>query len=199
LLQLHRFSKDDLAASDLPMQDGRWGVDLFSPAAMKQFGLRTGSAVAAGAVAGLTIDAMVGGLTLGAATALGAAIGGALGLAHSHGRRLVDRLRGHSELAVDDHTLRLLIARQSALLRALMRRGHASIEPIRVGADSAIDARSSHAAPAVLSTLLDEIRLRPGWSRLQESPNPMAWSESLRQSVQDRLAAEVQRMLAPRD
>ena len=50
LLQLHRFSVKDLDASDLPMTDGRWGVDLFSPAALRQFGVRTGSAAAAGLV-----------------------------------------------------------------------------------------------------------------------------------------------------
>lgn len=197
LLQLHRFSKDDLAASDLPISDGRWGIDLFSPAAMKQFGVRAGSAAAAGAVAGLTIDAMVGGLTLGAATALGAAIGGALGLAHTHGRRLVDRVRGHSELAVDDSTLRLLMIRQSALLSALTRRGHASVAPIRMGSadQTRTHAYTSHRNSKAEKSLFDEIRQHPGWSRLQAAPNPSAWSESSRLNVQEELARIVQSML----
>lgn len=193
LLQLHRFSKDDLAASDLPMHDGKWGVDLFSPAAMKQFGIRTGGAVAAGAVAGLTIDAMVGGLTLGAATALGAAIGGALGLAQSHGRRLVDRMRGHSELAVNDLTLQLLLARQIALLKALLRRGHASVNPIQVEAANAQTSGAMN-TPRIREAF-DQTRLRSGWSRLQESPNPLSWNESARQNMQDRLASELLAML----
>ncbi len=192
LLQLHRFSSDDLAASDLPIQDGKWGVDLFSPAAMKQFGFRTGGAVAAGAVTGLTIDAMVGGLTLGAATALGAAIGGALGVAQSHGKRLVDRLRGHSELAVNDVTLKLLVARQVALLHALLRRGHASVNPIRV--DSPGD-RSRMELTSGMRSMIDELRLRPGWSHLQETPNPGALGDAARQSMQERLAIEIRSML----
>ena len=195
LLQLHRFSKQDLAATDLPMHDGRWGVDLFSPAAMKQFGVRTGSAAAAGAVAGLTIDAMVGGLTLGAATALGAAIGGALGVAHTHGRRILDRIRGHSDLAADDRTLRLLMARQGALVRALQRRGHASLEPIHIN-----DASTSQddGTPSAIAGLIDDIRLHPSWSRLQESGSALAWSEAARQTMQERLAKAIQNTLSSR-
>jgi len=196
LLQLHRFSRQDLAATDLPMHDGRWGVDLFSPAAMKQFGVRTGSAAAAGAVAGLTIDAMVGGLTLGAATALGAAIGGALGVAHTHGRRILDRMRGHSELAADDRTLQLLLARQGALLQALQRRGHASLEPIHindVAGTPQVDGKSS-----TIAGLMDDIRLHPSWSRLQEFGPALAWSEAARQTVQERLAKAIHASLASR-
>lgn len=187
LLQLHRFAKEDCSATDLPIADGRWGVDLFSPAAMKQFGFRTGGAAAAGAVAGLTIDAMVGGLTLGAATALGAAIGGALGLAQTHGRRMVDRIRGRSELAVDDNTLRLLLARQTSLLHALLRRGHASLDPIRVGGATT----SAKESPPRLPALFDEVRLHPGWSRLQKSTSAMALSGAARQEIVERAARAI--------
>ncbi len=198
LLQLHRFSKDDCVATNLPIADGKWGVDLFSPAAMKQFGIRAGSAMAAGAMAGLTIDVISHMLTLGTATAIGAAIGGAIGVAQTHGRRLVDRLRGHSELAVDDNTVRLLIARQTALLGALLRRGHASVEPIRVAeqpasADSA--AAAQHQALKRVPAVFDDIRLRTHWSRLQSDPNPMALSGQGRQNAQDHLAQEIESVL----
>jgi GTPase Era involved in 16S rRNA processing len=198
LLQLHRFSKEDCLASDLPVQDGRWGIDLFNPAAMKQFGIRTGGAAAAGAMAGLTLDVISHGLTLGTATALGAAIGGAIGIAHTHGRRMVDRVRGRSELAVDDRTLRLLMARQTALLHDLLRRGHASLEPIRMRATPSDDAAATASplkAPRTLPPIFDEIRLQTGWSRLQNDPSPLALSGQGRQNAQDRLAREVEQML----
>ena len=206
LLQLHRFSHEECQAVDLPLHDGRWGVDLFSPAAMKQFGLRTGGAVAAGAVAGLTIDAMVGGITLGAATVLGAAVGGALGLAQTHGRRLIDRIRGRSELAVDDATIRLLMMRQTMLLSALLRRGHASLEPIRLVSpaqsapqEESSRERSSPALPALprrLPAIIDEIRLHASWSRLQPDASPMAISSAARQNAQQRLGEEVVRIMS---
>jgi tRNA U34 5-carboxymethylaminomethyl modifying GTPase MnmE/TrmE len=196
LLQLHRFSNEDCLASNLPIADGKWGVDLFSPAAMKQFGIKTGSAVAAGAMVGLTIDAISHMLTLGTATAIGAAVGGAVGVAQTHGRRLLDRLRGHSDLSADDNTLRLLIARQIALLAALLRRGHASVEPIRVADSTADDA--SHTAdrsPRRLPVEIDDIRLRPQWSQLQSEPNPLALTGQARLNAQNQLARTLENLL----
>ncbi|MEN0107938.1 MAG: GTPase/DUF3482 domain-containing protein, partial [Pseudomonas sp.] len=72
LLRLYAFRQDDAHASDLPLLDGRWGDDLFNPETLKQLGVQVGSGMAAGAAAGAGIDLMVGGLTLGAATILGA-------------------------------------------------------------------------------------------------------------------------------
>jgi hypothetical protein len=205
LLQLHRFSRDDCLPADLPIHEGRWGIDLFNPAAMKQFGVRTGSAAAAGATAGLALDLISHGLTLGAATALGAAIGGAIGVAHTHGRRLVDRMRGRSELAVDDATLRLLLTRQVMLLRALVRRGHASVNPIRLEPLPTTDESADHinessrskrvsSAPGVprrLPVIVDEIRLHPSWSRLQPDANALALASGARQNAQQRLADNI--------
>jgi hypothetical protein len=159
---------------------------------MKQFGLKAGSTVAAGAMAGMTIDVISHMLTLGTATAIGAAIGGAIGIARTHGRRLVDRMRGYSELAVNDDTVRLLLVRQVALVEALLRRGHASLAPIRVG-DQSGAGRAAHRLPAIL----DDIRLRPQWSRLQAVPNPMALSSQARIDAQDRLSLDIEQIVRP--
>ncbi len=188
LLSLFRFRPDDGRLADLPMDGGRWGSDLFGPEAMKQFGVRAGSAAAAGAVAGLAIDAMVGGMTLGAATAAGAAIGALLETSRSYGRRMVDRARGIRELRCDDQTLRLLLVRQVVLIQSLLQRGHAAMEPVRIGATGelpASEAVGGREAAAVLGrrskpmhigkTLPSELRharLKPQWSGILPPEGP---------------------------
>ncbi len=93
LLELHRFRPEDCEPDVLPTVDGRWGLDLFSPEALKHFGVSTGGAIAAGALAGLVVDAMSGGTSMGAATATGATIGGLIGGGRKLGRRLLARAR----------------------------------------------------------------------------------------------------------
>jgi hypothetical protein len=168
LLVLHRFRADDVDGSaGLPIEDGVWGLDLFSPAALKQFGLHAGGAAATGAMVGLTADIMFAGLSLGTGAAAGAAVGGLFGTARAYGRRVVDRMRGLTELRCDDATLRLLATRQLALIRALLRRGHASMEAIRLenGGAGAGDGAGAAVSKAVMKELT-EARVHPHWSRL---------------------------------
>jgi len=195
LLELHHFRPGDVQAGELPVVDGQWGTDLFSPAALKQFGVRTGSAAAAGAIAGLTIDAMVGGMTLGAATVLGAGIGGTLGLAQTHGRRLFDRLRGFSEFSPDDNTLTLLIARESTLVRALLQRGHASMKPIAMEAP-AKNPTASFPRSRTMKDALDEVRLHPEWSALDDRTTGSGMMSPGRSMVIDRLIDEIVQQFA---
>lgn len=168
LLELHRFRRDDVSEEDLPIEDGRWGADLFSSEVLRQFSLHAGGAVAAGATIGLTLDAMLAGLSLGTGAAAGAAIGGAYGLARSHGRQLWERLRGQTELHADDVTLRLLAARQLWLGSALLRRGHAAVQPIRSEAGRSVLSieRSQQSEERALVQLLDRARAHPSWSQI---------------------------------
>jgi hypothetical protein len=182
LLLLHRFRESDVVAHGLDVRDGAWGLDLFAPEAMKQFGIKTGGAAAAGAAVGFTLDVMFGGLSLGAATLAGGALGGLAGAATTHGRRLIDRARGYTELRVAKPTLELLAARQLVLVGALLRRGHAAIEALRLddgGAGS--PARSAGAparvkAPSVTAAMWRELaraRAHPSWSPLGDAtPDP---------------------------
>ena len=190
LLEIYLFRHKDFQPAELPLTDGRWGVDLFSPAAMKQFGIRAGGGAAAGALAGLTIDAMVGGASLGAGAAIGAAIGALLGSGQTHGKRIVDRFRGRSELRCDQSTLSLLYARQSSLVRALICRGHASTTPIQINAKPA-----ASVIPARIIDLLDEAKLRPAWSRLNQPVQFDALASQGRTALQDRLTLEIFSML----
>ncbi len=186
LLALYRFRKEDYAADALPITDGQWGLDLFNPEALKHFGIRTGSAAAAGGAAGLAIDAMTGGLSLGTATLLGAAIGAIWSGSQTHGKRIADRMRGFTELRVHEATVRLLAARQSALVRALLQRGHASQTQIRLsgGSKPKKDPWQAQKWP----TELQQAKAHPHWSRLNHTDVVKIGLDSQRLVVKDRLA-----------
>ena len=76
LLALFKFQSDDYGANLLPVSENSWKLDLFDPKTLKLFGIKATSTAAKGAVIGLGIDMAVGGVSLGAAAALGALLGG---------------------------------------------------------------------------------------------------------------------------
>ena len=162
LLQLFRFSADHLDAAQLPVAGGRWQADLFDPANLKQFGVKAGSAAMKGAAAGAGIDLLTGGLSLGLATALGAAAGVLLGGGRRFGRDISARVRGFHYLCIEDATLQVLWHRQIQLLTALLDRGHAAQQPLQLSA-------SSRALPASWERWLTLIRSNSHWSRLPKN------------------------------
>jgi small GTP-binding protein len=166
LLRLYAFRREDACATSLPLLDGRWGEDLFNPETLKQLGIKVGSGVAAGAAAGAGVDLLVGGLSLGAATVLGAIAGGGLQTLRSYGARVLGKLQGQRELTVDDAVLQLLAIRQLQLLGALALRGHAAQQAIQLEARAA----TPPAAHKPLLAALRKARAHPQWSAL----NPAA-------------------------
>lgn len=188
LLELHRFGPDDYAYVQLPVSDGVWGTDLFNPEALRQFGIRTVSAAAAGAAAGLAVDVAVGGITLGAAAATGAALGALYGVVRDKGGELMARLGGYSELRVDDATLRLLALRNASLIEALFRRGHASQKPVRL-ADAGPGATRAEAMPG--TSLLTTARAHPEWSRIGAAPTIDGAADTARAAARDALAERI--------
>jgi hypothetical protein len=159
LLDLFAFDLGTYQPPVLPLEQGRWQLDPFDPQALQLLGIRTGSAAAAGAVGGLSVDALLGGASLGAGAAIGAGIG-ALGSAYQQfGQPWVDRLRGYRTLVIEAPVLALLAARQVALLRALLRRGHAATQPLQ--APVAQGWPSTDVRKAVL-----QARTHPEWSAL---------------------------------
>ncbi|MCP4329919.1 MAG: GTPase/DUF3482 domain-containing protein [Alphaproteobacteria bacterium] len=187
LLELFRFRHDDYAASALPIANGRWGTDLFSPEALMEFGVTTGSSAATGALAGLAVDAMTGGLTLGAAAATGAVVGAIVGAVYDKGQAVLGAIRGHTELRVDDATVALLAVRQAALVNALLRRGHASERKIRSPeGDGATDPKL---LAADLLEILQKARLHRAWSRFANPDGALA--ESGRIAAEERLATRL--------
>ena len=184
LLKRYNFRSADFPQHTLPLQGERWGMDLFHPQALKDAGLHVGKGIAAGAMAGVTVDIFTAGLSMGAAALAGAALGGLWQGADQLGKRIMGRLKGYRELSVDDAVLRLLRIRQVRLALALERRGHAAQTPIVLAADgqpageaqSARDAGTALAvppkpapskpAPPPLPEELAEARSRPQWSTL---------------------------------
>ena len=185
LLELFRFKPGDYLSETLPIEGGAWGLDLFSPESLTEFGLTTGTAAATGALTGLAVDAMFGGVTLGTAALTGAAVGGLAGAVTSRGRELLDGLRGYGELRADSATLALLVHRQIALVRALMRRGHASQERLRLHEASAQE--NKEALTKDLLKPLKGAHHHPEWSRyLSSGPGKGARG---RAGVEERLTA----------
>ena len=166
LLDLYAFGRNDVASSQLPLLDGRWEDDLFSAEALRTMGITVGKGAAAGAAAGVGIDLITGGLTLGAAAALGALIGGTWQSVSQYGDRLLGKLSGVRELTVDDAIIRVLAARQQALLHALTGRGHAAITPIEL-----VDPGLKRWREGPLPAALDEARAHPEWSGLTGRPD----------------------------
>ncbi|MDT3668872.1 MAG: DUF3482 domain-containing protein [Aromatoleum sp.] len=161
LLALYRFRPDDVDAAGLPLLDGRWENDLFHPETFRALGVKLGTGAAAGAAAGVSIDLMFGGLTLGAAAALGALAGGGWQAVRQLGERVFETLRGQRELTVDDAILRLLALRQLPLLEALEARGHAANDPIRL-----VDPHVSRWREGEIPEPMLRARAHPEWSSL---------------------------------
>lgn len=161
LLDLYGFNRNDVISAQLPLLDGRWEDDLFNSETLRILGISVGKGAAAGAAAGVGIDLIAGGLTLGAAAALGALIGGTWQSISDFGDRLKGKLTGERELTVDDAIIRALAVRQQGLLAALEGRGHAATGPI--------DLTSTPVQQWTEGELPDEIdlaRAHPAWSRL---------------------------------
>ena len=167
LLALYGFRSQDARPGELPLLDGRWQDDLFSAEALREAGIRLGTGAAAGAAAGMGIDLVAGGLTLGAAAALGALAGSVWQTVEHYGDRLAGKLRGYSELTVDDAILRLLALRAQRLLHALERRGHAAIEPLELPAPEESSWREG-----TLPAALGEARIHARWSALSPRHTP---------------------------
>jgi small GTP-binding protein len=189
LLALFRFHPNDYEADALPIAGGRWGFDLFSPVSLKRFGLQAGGGAAAGGVAGLAIDAMTGGLSLGAAAAVGATIGAVWGTVRTHGQRLAHVFRGYSELRIQDETLKLLALRQLELVQALLSRGHASQDRVRLAA-GVVAGPGRWAAEAVPEEL-ELARAHPEWSRLSVGDWALAVTDFRRAAARDAIKRRI--------
>ena len=195
LLALYGFREGDADEAPLPLVEGRWSMDFFSPEAIKDAGLRLGKGAAVGAAVGVVADLALAGLSLGAATALGASIGGAVSQGWGPvGRKLANMLRDVQELTVEDRVLYVLVAWQLALVKALAQRGHAATQRIANGPE------------AESTELRDEIgsivraarpaRGHPTW----EAGLRTRWTASpQRQAVVDAAAEAVQRALERAD
>lgn len=167
---------------ELPLSEGRWQLDLFDPETARSLGIRGGSGAAAGGATGFGVDVMTGGLSLGAATLIGAGVGALVGVGDDLGRDWLDRLRGRQRLAVETTTLAVLATRQTQLLAALLRRGHAS--------QAIIATEGGHAWPSeALRRAVLRARAHPEWSRLNGELADTAGAERTTERIAETLEA----------
>ncbi|MDT8437700.1 MAG: GTPase/DUF3482 domain-containing protein [Wenzhouxiangellaceae bacterium] len=189
LLELTGFSRDAHAGLELPIDSAAWRAGAFHADQLERLGRSAGSAAAAGAATGAALDLALGGLSLGAATLLGAIAGGGAGGAWQLRHAALDRLRGRTRVQADDRVIVLLAARALALLNALEQRGHAAQTPL---------ALAEHAPPPWLESglpnALQRARRHPELSPL----NPdMDGNPALREQLADELATALATSQAP--
>ena len=184
LFEIFRFSADDLDLEHLPVENGSWSLDLFDPDNLKTFGLDAGSKAATGAALGVGIDAMVGGITLGAAAAIGAVTGFVWATGKRFGREIGAKVRGENYICVDETTLQVLWLRQKALLDALRHRGHAAQEKIMLGKTAQAE------MPELWEHWVKKFRAHPEWSVLSSTAATQT-QDSARESEIDLIAQSI--------
>jgi len=157
LLSIFAFTQMDVELQQLAVRNGQWELDIFSPHALKDFGLNAGATALKGAAAGAGIDLMVGGMSLGAATMLGAALGAGWATLRRYQQELVAAWQGHKWLCADDDTVSLLYLRQRKLLLSLTQRGHAAQNNIKLSDNV------EHTLPRRWHKVIKILRQNPEW------------------------------------
>ena len=166
LLSLFQFRRDDYLSSPLPLNEGRWELDLFSPQALQHFGVHVSMGIAAGAAAGATVDVLSAGLSLGTGMAIGAIAGGAWKAVDRWGDRVLGKMRGFRELTVDQSILQMLALRQIQLLNRLEHRGHAALTPLRLEQAPHLSLDNP-----TLTKMMTLARAHPDWSSIGDDFN----------------------------
>lgn len=154
LFQTYRFYHSEIGGGEWVLKDFR--QDPFDADLLKEYGIRTGTGAATGALIGLGVDMV----TLGGSLGLGTAIGGVLGGVLPNMQTIGDKLSGKQTLHIDPETITLLAARALDLLAALQTRGHAAQAQIQI-----LSGKTPWPA-AKMPSELNKARSRPKWSSL---------------------------------
>ncbi|SBS35880.1 GTPase Der [Marinomonas spartinae] len=126
LLTLYEFREEDVMPAAFSVQSGQWQQDIFALDTLKAWGVSTGASAMTGAAIGAGVDVMTGGLSLGAATSLGAILGASWQTGRHYKDTLKSKFTKRHYLCADSATLSLLCLRGLALIAHLDQRGHAS-------------------------------------------------------------------------
>ncbi|MBY4595467.1 GTPase/DUF3482 domain-containing protein [Ottowia caeni] len=183
LLQVFAFRRGDAEVARLPQMAERWEDDLFNPEILREASKRLGLGAMIGAGIGVVADVALAGLSLGAATTLGAAIGGALsGGWKPLWRKLENRFSGVQELTVEDAVLLLLADRMLQLVVALEQRGHAAMDKLRLapGQSSGLGAGLRELVRAIRPA-----RGHPEWERATENMAGQRASDNRQETVEE--------------
>ena len=154
LFQTYRFYHNEIDTGEWALKAFR--QDPFDADLLKEYGIRTGTGAATGALIGLGVDIV----TLGGSLGLGTAIGGVLGGVLPNMQTITDKLSGKQTLHIDPEPLTLLAARARDLLNALQKRGHAAQADIQL-----LSGKTPWTA-AKLPSELNKARSQPKWSSL---------------------------------
>ena len=190
LLDLYRFGDADYRGDNLPLSGGEWRQDPFDPETLRHYGIRTGGYLGAGVGGGAAFDLTTGGLSLGAGTLAGTLAGAGASLVHGLGPRTYNRLRGYRHLGIDDAALQLLARRQTDLLTALIKRGHAN----RTALTTTTTERTE---PTRLPHALRRARHHPTWSTLNRDRHHDAARAAAVTSLTRKLGRSVPKPDAP--
>ena len=189
LLEMYRFRPDDYEADLVPLDNGQWGLDLFSAESLKQFGVRAGGGAVAGGIAGLAVDAMTGGLSLGAAAA--SAPPSADSMAHSKATAgaSLTACALHRSARSGRHPSPVGAA-PGTTGTALLTRGHASPDKIQIEAQ-AKEGEKTWTSKRLPQALL-QAKTRPEWSRLGTDDPSKIGSDSRRRATESELAGVIE-------
>ena len=186
LLKLYGFNQDSAEELDLPLTKGRWKDDIFSSESLKQMGVKATSGALKGAATGAVFDLATAGFSLGAGTAVGAAVGGLGEVVLRFGNQLKSKLTGVASLTVDDAILRVLGLRQLQLLDALERRGHAAQEKLILSQDQTEQWQQQR-----LPEVLEKARSHAKWSSMNSEYKASSHSRaSAKHSLTEYLAKQ---------
>ncbi|MCG6200213.1 DUF3482 domain-containing protein [Psychromonas antarctica] len=184
LLKLYQFRKEDLANSQLPVEQDGWQLDLFSVDNLQEFGIKLTSDIAKGAGLGVAIDLVTAGMTLGAAAFTGGVAGALWGVKKRYYEEIEAKIKGCRYIALNDVTLQVLWLRQLKLLDLFQKRGHASFDKIDYQVSN-----SGHLLPKNWSKWLRQLRSHPNWSSLNK--NMREAEDSKRQLFADKISSEI--------
>ncbi|CAB0150026.1 GTPase Der [Pseudidiomarina piscicola] len=156
LLTRFAFLPDDAVFELMDMTSGQWHDDLFASDTLKVWSKDTGFGLGAGAAAGAGVDLLVGGMSLGLGTAVGAAAGGLYQSWRHFGDKLKQRWQGHRQLGVDQSTLATLAGRQLYLLEQLSHRGHAATDAVTVAKEHRLSREQFRPIAKLLTPILED-------------------------------------------
>jgi len=173
LLQRYEFREEDLLPDSFSIQSGAWQQDIFALETLKEWGLNTSVSAMTGAVIGAGVDVMTGGLSLGAATAMGAILGASWQTSRHYKDTLKSKLTGRHYLCVESSTLAVLCLRGLALIAHLDQRGHASQQAFNITNNSQNTTDNKTLEESTKKLIHD---LTPLWKNAQQHPE---WSQQL--------------------
>lgn len=161
LLALFRFAESDYRPAGLPIQGSRWSIDLFDGEVLAGLGLSLSGSALKGATAGAAVDLVTGFTSLGLATVIGGVIGAGIDGVGRIKQYITGKEGRVDTTQVAVESLGFLARRACLLVRDLIRRGHAAVQPVVSHAELADRLQQEQ---DVLK-LLEQARYQPGWAR----------------------------------